>query len=330
MAATILLVDSDSPNSADWKAFLQNHGFKVFEAMDGRTAIEQCPRVQPDLVLLQAALPDMHGTEVCRLLKSDPLNRLTPVVLIMDSQNSYESSCEREVSADDFWDRPLSRWEALSRVQAILQLKSCIDQQGESVLFSLARSIEARDPLTDGHSERLAAYSAELAENLGLPIESIELLRVASLVHDIGKVAVPDSVLFKPGKLTPGETRVMRQHPVVGEQICSPLRSFRDVLPIIRHHHERMDGSGYPDHLVGEDIPLTARILQVVDVYDALTTDRPYRKALSRECALAVMANEANCGLLDPSLVSHFSHFCRTARLSPPMQRSAPADYVVH
>lgn len=330
MGATILLVNADAASCADWKALLENHGYEVIEATDGRAALEQCPRLQPDLVLLQPVLPDMHGLEVCRQLKADPLNQLTPVVLIAPLSDRFDASRGREAGADDYWDRPASRWEALNRVQAILQLKSYIDKQAESVLLSLARSIESKDALTAGHSERIAEYAVQLAQVLDSREAELEVLRVASLVHDIGKVAVPDSILLKPGRLSPEEIPIMRQHPVVGEAICAPLKSFRNVLPVIRHHHERMDGSGYPDGLSGDSIPLPARILQVADIYDALTTDRPYRKALSPECALAVMKQEADCGLLDPFLVGHFSPSCRTAPHERSRPRSMLADYMVH
>jgi putative two-component system response regulator len=159
--------------------------------------------------------------------------------------------------------------------QSFLDVKAYIDKQAESVLLSLARSIEARDACTQGHCERLADLAAALGNNLRLPDELVQALRIAGIVHDIGKVAVPDAILSKPGKLTREEMEVMQTHPIVGEHICAPLKVFRDVLPIIRHHHERIDGSGYPDGLQGERIPLTARILQTADIYDALTANRP-------------------------------------------------------
>lgn len=183
-----------------------------------------------------------------------------------------------------------------------------IDQQTEAVLFSLARSIEARDPYIKGHSERLARHVVLLGEALGLSVGQIQSLRAAAIVHDIGKVTVPDSILLKPGKLTPAERHVIRQHPVIGEEICAPLKSFRDVLPIVRHHHERMDGSGYPDGLKSEAIPLTVRIIQTVDIYDALTSERPYRRALSHRRALEQMGREVKRGWLDGEIVQKFKN----------------------
>lgn len=313
MAATILLVDSDAINSSDWKAFLQEQGYKVVEARYGRTAIEQCPVLQPDLVLVNTLLSDMQGFHVCQQLKADPLNRLTPVILMAHTSTSFESQRGREVGADDFWNWPASRWEALNRVQAILQLKSYIDEQAEAVLLALARSVESKHRLMCGHSERLSDYTGQFGRLLGLSEDDLESLRLGSLLHDVGKVAVPDTILLKPGRLTKEETRVVRQHPIVGESICAPLKSLRHVLPIVRCHHERANGSGYPDGLSAGAIPLTAMIVQLADIYDALTTNRPYRKALSRTDALQLMIIESNEGLLDRELVAEFSNFVETA-----------------
>jgi putative two-component system response regulator len=246
--------------------------------------------------------------------------------MMMPSAYSSEMEQGKEAGADDFWGRPGSRWEALNRIQSILQLRSYIDRQAESVVISLARSLEAKHRGTEGHSERLVGYALRLGESFDLSEDDLAVLRIACLVHDIGKVAVPDSILFKPGKLNAEEMAIMRQHPVVGESICAPLKSFRDALPVIRHHHERMDGSGYPDGLVGDGIPLGARILQVVDIYDALTTDRPYREALTHEWALSVMASEAHRGWLSASLVNRFSQICETVHF--PLWNERPPDTI--
>ncbi|PYU14088.1 MAG: metal-dependent phosphohydrolase, partial [Acidobacteria bacterium] len=207
--------------------------------------------------------------------------------------------------ADDFLSKPINKEELLARVRSLLRLKQFTNEleNAETVLFSLALSIEAKDPYTEGHCDRLSKYSVALAERLNLRDELRVALRRAGTVHDIGKVAVPEHILLKPGPLTPEEWKVMKQHPLVGERICAPLKSFRHVLPVIRHHHEKLDGSGYPDGLKGEEIPLTARILQTVDIYDALTTSRPYRKALSSKETFTLMREEVERGWWDGSLV---------------------------
>jgi putative two-component system response regulator len=194
-----------------------------------------------------------------------------------------------------------------------LKLKSRTDEleRAESVLFSLARSIESKDPYTHGHCERLADYSVRLGKQVGLSEEQVTALRRAGIVHDIGKVAVPDAILLKPGRLTEEEWEVVRQHPVVGEGICAPLKSFRVVLPIIRHHHEKYDGSGYPDGLRGDAIPIGARVLQIVDVFDALTTERPYKKAFSSVDALQIMKEEVAKGWWDSKIFDQFDQLVR-------------------
>jgi putative two-component system response regulator len=213
-----------------------------------------------------------------------------------------------ECGADDFLAKPINKEELLARARSLLRLKQFTDELecAETVLCSLALSIEAKDPYTEGHCDRLSKYSLALAGRLGLPAELQVALRRAGIVHDIGKVAVPDQILLKPGPLTADEWRVMKKHPLVGERICAPLKSFRHVLPVIRHHHEKLDGSGYPDGLTGEQIPLSARVLQTVDVYDALTTARPYRKALSPKEAFAVMREEVKRGWWDGSMLNQF------------------------
>jgi putative two-component system response regulator len=239
------------------------------------------------------------------MIKSDPRTRLIPVVLIT-GLNSLEDRIQGiECGADDFLSKPANREELLARVRSLLKLKEFTDEleNAETVLFSLALSVEAKDPYTEGHCQRLAKYSEALGKRLSLPEELQVALRRGGILHDIGKIAVPEQIVLKPGPLTPEERAIMEKHPVTGERICAPLKSLRHVLPIIRHHHEKIDGSGYPDGLRGEEIPITARILTTVDIYDALTTDRPYRKAFQPKEALAHIREEAKRGWWDVALV---------------------------
>src|ERR1022692_4860873 len=253
-------------------------------------------------------MPHLNGFEVCEKIKSNPETYLIPVVLITALSDKQDRLEGIKVGADDILSRPVDRTELLARVGSLLKFKQRTDEleRAESVLFSLARSIEGKDPYTHGHCERLAEYSARLGEHLQLPEEQLIALRRAGVVHDVGKIAVPDAILLKPGRLTPDEWTIIRDHSVVGERICAPLKSFRFVLPIIRHHHEKLDGSGYPDGLRGDAIPITARILQIVDVYDALTTDRPYKKAFSVTEALQTMREEVAKGWWDPHIFAQF------------------------
>lgn len=311
MNSAILLVDVASAGRDSWKAFLQSHSYDVSTAKDGQSALRHCLRLQPDLVLLCDTLPDFDIFDLCRRMKENPLNQQIPIVLVKQFSGPGDAARAREAGAADFWGTCRSLAEALGRVQSLLRLKTYIDEQVKSVMLSLARSIEARHPVMNGHSERMVNHALQLGRSLDLPEEDLQELHTACLLHDIGKVAVPDDILLKPGSLNVEETQVVRQHPIVGESICAPLKSLRRILPAIRHHHERMDGSGYPDGLCGHQIPLLARILQVADVYDALITDRPYRHALSSEDALETLNREAACGWLDDSLVSKFSQLRR-------------------
>jgi putative two-component system response regulator len=308
MFERILIVDDESAARIALATLLRREGFEVRDVSNGDAALTECASFRPDLILLDIVMPGVDGFEVCRRIKATPETRLTPVVLITGLSATGDRIKGINAGADDFLSKPIDFNELLARTRSLLRLKQYTDEleNAEGVLFSLALSIEARDPYTSGHCERLAEMSARLGERLGLPEEDIRALRRAGIVHDIGKVVVPDAILLKPGPLSADETEMMRKHPVVGERICAPLRTFRLVLPIIRHHHERHDGSGYPDGLRGEEIPLSAAILQLADVYDALTTDRPYRKASSPETALEIMDEEATLGWWDRALFDNF------------------------
>jgi putative two-component system response regulator len=306
--ATILVADDNWANLELLSELLQAEGYRVFCVLDGDQALTTVMAEEIDLVLLDVVMPGRSGFDVCRAIKSNPKTRLVPVVLVTGLSESSDRIRGIESGADDFLNKPVNKEELLARTRSLLRLKQFTDdlESAESVLFSLALSIEAKDPYTQGHCDRLSKYSVALAEQLKLPEEIQVALRRAGIVHDIGKVAVPEHILLKPGPLTPEERKIMEQHPLTGERICAPLKSFRRVLPIIRHHHEKLNGSGYPDGLKGEEIPLTARVLQTVDIYDSLTTDRPYRKAFAPQAAFAMMNEEVKKGWWDGSLLNEF------------------------
>jgi len=327
MNPAILLVDIDSANREEWRAFLKSQDCHVETAADGESAISRCLQMQPDLVLLHDSLPDISTFELCRRLKKNPLNQLTPVVLLRPSPDQWDIQRGREAGAMDVWAIPPSLWDALGRIQTLLRLKTYMDEQAKSVVFSMARSVDSKQNLRNGHSDRLVAYAEQLGESFGLGEEDLHELRIASWLHDIGKISVPEEILLKPGPLNAVELAIIREHPVIGERMCAPLKSLRPILPVIRHHHEKMDGSGYPDGLRGEDIPLKARILQVADIYDALTTERPYRGALPPEDALHILFGEARNGWLDNSVVWKFSQICRFSECFPVRGRTMLASY---
>jgi len=327
MRPIILLVDVASDDRENQRALLQSQGYEVLIAENEETAQLLCQQDQPDLVLLHEHRPQLAGADLCRRLRQDPLNGLTPIVLISSWPTPAEMLRAQEAGAADIWDTPCSLLEALSRIEAFLRLKSYIDQQAKAVVLALARGVEAKNSVTEQHSAGLADHAAKLGQNLGMTEDALEELRLGCLLHDIGKVAIPDRILLKPERLSAEETEIVRQHPVTGEKICAPLKSLRRILPIIRHHHERMDGSGYPDGLRGEEIPLQARIVQIADVYDALIKDRPYRAALSSEEALEILRREAALGWLDSALVSKFSQICQSRDPLPVRGHSMLASY---
>jgi putative two-component system response regulator len=317
ITGTILVADDEESNRELLEELLSREGFEVVTAADGLSALQELNRLQPDLVLLDVLMPRMSGLDVCEKIKANPETYLIPVILVTSLSEKQDRIKGIRVGADDFLSRPVDRTELLARVRSLLTLKQRTDEleRAESVLFTLARSIEGKDPYTHGHCERLANYSARLGEHLGLPEEQITALRRGGVVHDIGKIAVPDSILLKTSKLSEDEWKLMKEHPIVGERICAPLKSFRSVTPIIRHHHEKFDGSGYPDGLRGEAIPITARVLQIVDVYDALTTERPYKRAFSIADALQTMREEVGKGWWDPAIFEQFERLVREGRV---------------
>jgi putative two-component system response regulator len=311
---TILVADDQAANRELLDELLTSQGFRVVSVPDGAAAVEELSKTQVDVVLLDVMMPHLNGFEVCQKIKSNPETYLIPVVLVTALSDKQDRIKGIEAGADDFLTRPVDRAELLARVRSLLKLKYRTDEleRAEAVLFTLARSIEGKDPYTHGHCERLSNYSARLGEHLGLVEDQIVALHRAGVVHDVGKIAVPDAILLKPGKLSEQEWKIMREHPVVGESICAPLKSFRLVLPIIRHHHEKLDGSGYPDGLRGDAVPITARILQIADVYDALTTERPYKHAFSITDAVQTMKEEVAKGWWDPHIFEQFERLVRS------------------
>lgn len=319
--STILVADDDAMNRELLSEILISEGYGVICAANGDQAFDIIQRKSADLAILDVMMPGKTGFDVCQAVKSHPQTRFIPVVLVTGLSRTDERIQGILCGADDFLSKPVNRQELVARTRSLLRLKEFTDEleNAETVLFSLALSIEAKDPYTKGHCDRLSDYSVAMADRLALPREQCVALRRAGVVHDIGKIAVPEQVLVKKGPLTEDEWAIMKQHSIIGERICAPLKSFRLVLPIIRHHHEKLDGSGYPDGLKGDQIPLTARIMQVTDIYDALTTDRPYRSALSREDAFATMRDEVMRGWWDSYLVNEFQNLIATSPRQSPL-----------
>jgi putative two-component system response regulator len=305
---SILVVDDNAVNAALLKELLVSRGYPTAAVQSAAAAEVEIAREAPDLILLDVIMPGKTGYELCRELKEDSRTRLIPIVMITGLSAQEDRVKGIEAGADDFLIKPICPEELFARVNSLLKLKEFTDEleTADSVLCTLGLSVEARDPYTEGHCERLALYAADLGRFLGVDQECIVALERGGYLHDLGKIVVPDEILKKGSDLTPAEWVIMKQHPATGEKICRPLKSLRLVLPIIRHHHEHSDGSGYPDGLRDGEIPLLPRILQVVDIYDALRTARPYKPALAHDQAAITMRAEAQSGLWDDELVSEF------------------------
>jgi len=305
---TVLVVDDQPENLELLASALRPLGYEVLGAGDGASALAIARDRQPDVVLLDVVMPEMDGFEVCRRLKGDAETQLLPVVFITGLDSREARLKGLGAGATDFLSKPFDLTELEVRVRNLVTFRRLTEdlESAEQMLFSVARTIAARDEGTGDHCDRLSFLASRLGERLGLDAESVKALRRAGYLHDIGKIGIPDSVLLKPGKLTDEEWTVMRSHVEIGVRICSPLRTFRTVLPIIRHHHERYDGSGYPGGLKGEGIPLVARVFQVVDVFDALTHDRPYRRALETPKAIEIIEAETARGWWDRAIVDAF------------------------
>jgi putative two-component system response regulator len=309
----ILAVDDNIQNVELLEGLLASRGYEVIKAYNGMEALKKLEETSVDMVLLDVLMPKMDGYETCRRIKSRPETRLLPVIMLTALDSIEDKIRGIEAGADDFITKPFQKPELLARVKSFERLKGLYDEleNAQNVLFSLASALDYNDPYTHGHSRRVSEFSVRLAAHIGLDDGDQDIIRNAGVLHDIGKIATDKTILHKPGALNAIEYKHVKDHPVVGEQICKPLKFARPLLPIIRHHHEKYNGTGYPDGLVGEDIPLGARIMAIVDVYDALTSVRPYRSDIPPEVALEVMKAEAVKGYWDKELLDSFCEVLR-------------------
>ncbi len=316
---TVLIVDDITGNTRLLESLLAPDGHTVRTAGDGAEALRLVRSEHPDLVLMDVMMPRVDGFEACRAIKQDPGTRLIPVVLVTALNDTASRIRGIEAGADDFVSKPFNAHELRARVRSLLRIKRYTDDldSAESVIVSLALTIEARDSTTHGHCHRLAHYASALGRTLGLDEDDVSALGRGGFLHDIGKVGIPDAVLLKRGRLTSEEYELIKQHTVIGDRLCGELRSLRNVRPIVRHHHERLDGSGYPDGLRDDAIPLLAQIMGIVDVFDAMTTERPYKAALPVARAAEELRGEATCGWRRADLVATFLEQVERGSLIP-------------
>lgn len=319
-APLVLAVDDEPGNRELITRYLCPQNYDVQTCADAESALAWLasgPRL-PDLILLDVMLPGMNGFDLCRHLKQQPMTRLIPVVLLTSLDARQHKLAGINAGADDFLSKPVQFEELIARAASLVRLKRFTDdlESAESVILSLALTVEARDPYTVGHCQRLAAYASAVGRTLGLSNDDIVTLHRGGYLHDVGKIGVADAVLLKAAPLNPAERTQMQAHTTIGERLCGELRALRPVRAIVRHHHERLDGTGYPDGLRGDQIPITAQIIGVVDGYDAMTTTRPYRTALGEDRACDELLRDAKEGRLNPEIVRVFLGLDRAATVA--------------
>ncbi len=323
----VLVVDDNPASARRHEQVLRKEGYDVRLTFDGQQAARAAAEWKADLILLDLSLPGLTGADVCRRLKRDTNSRHIPILLLLTRSEMERRLDTWAYGADEFLIKPFSVIELVTRCRTLLRVKSLSNEyeSADSLVFLLARVLEARNQATYNHSTRVARYAEFLAEELKIPDAQVDLLQRGAILHDIGKLHVPDHILEKPGRLTAAEYELVKGHTTQGAIILDPLRSLRGVVPLVRWHHERLDGTGYPDGLFGDDVPLLVRILSIADHYDSLSSERPYRKALPHSTCLELMRKNADQGGLDPKLVADFAKIVNAPAVTI---LSAPLDAI--
>lgn len=308
MKPSVLLVDDMLSNLELLETVFAGAGFDVFTAPDAYSALNIFESSRIDIAILDVMMPGMDGYELCRRLKNSNGRQFFPVILLTALTDRQSRITGLECGADDFISKPFDATELITKVRSLLRLKALYDEleHSENVILTLAVAMESRDPYTRGHSTRVGEVSMSFASFLGLGRKEQEQMRKAGILHDIGKLGLSSELLCKGGSLTDEEFETVKRHTIIGEEICRPLVSLKWALPAIRSHHERWDGSGFPDGLSGEDIPLNARILSIADSFDAMVSKRPYRKGRSVDAVIEIFRHERYSGQWDPNLVEYF------------------------
>jgi putative two-component system response regulator len=315
--ARILVVDDDPQVRTLLVRFLEADGFEALVAADGQQALEMVAHAPPDLIILDVDMPRMNGLELCRRLKQNENTALIPVTMLTGYNDAGDRVEGLEAGADDFLAKPFDPATLRARIRSHMRIKRLTDQleRTETVIFCMARWVEMKDEYTEAHLRRVAGYGEQTARALGLAGEELSSVRHAGILHDVGKIGVPDSIIGKKGPLSSLERRVLEKHSGYGAQIVAPMRFAATVAPIIHAHHERWDGDGYPRQLAAKDIPLGARIIAVVDAWDAMTTHRPYRRSLGEVEAMRRLREGAG-SQWDPEIVRTFLRLLERGELT--------------
>ncbi|RMG14355.1 MAG: response regulator [Planctomycetota bacterium] len=331
----ILVVDDDDEQRERLRALLAAQGYQVSLAHDADEAFERVEADPPECVLCDLSAPPSGSDEFCRRLKSAQATRLIPIVVFADLERLQRKIEALDAGADDVLGKPIDPREVAARVRSLVRMRGLTREleDAQNVVFALATAIEQKDHYTEGHGERVAIYARSLAEHLGLGEDEVQAVHLGGILHDVGKIGCPDAILNKPGPLTPDEFQIIKRHPVHGWEICRHLQSLGScTLGCIRNHHERLDGTGYPDGLSGDEIPITTRIMSIADVFDALATARAYKPAFPAPTCYRILTEEAERGWWDEELVRAFVDMMRSqelhrarnrARLRPLLARPA-------
>jgi putative two-component system response regulator len=321
MASTVLIVDDERMGRETLESILDGQGYTLETAENGLEAIEKARRMLPDVILLDVMMPGMTGFEVCSKIRSDDLTAEIPIIFLTALDDRSVKMQGLQSGADDYITKPYDRHELRARLQNITRLnryrKLLVERENvvqehlklmsayDATIMGWSRAMEMRDRETEGHAQRVTELTLHLARAMGMSEEELIHIRRGALLHDMGKLGVPDSVLHKLDALTPEEWEVMRQHPQYAYDMLSPIEYLRPALDIPYCHHEKWDGSGYPRGLKGEQIPLAARIFSIADVWDALTTDRLYRPAWDKEMGFEYLRSQSGKHF-DPQVVELF------------------------
>ena len=305
----ILIVDDLEAHLELMEAILTREGYKVRATLHPEEALQIIREFSPDLAILDVMMPGMSGYDLCKKLKALSKENYFPVILVTSLNQLSDKINGIESGADDFFSKPFNNIELTTKIRSLIKLKRLQDEleSSENIIFTLAIAIEAKDPYTKGHSERVGNLSSEFASFIGLSETEVINIKKGGILHDIGKIGLSENILHKGHSLSPEDWELVKRHPSVGMEICKPLYSLRQLIPIITHHHERWDGRGYPQGLKGEEIPLSARIVNVIDTFDAMVSIRPYRTGcLTKEHVTKIMDNERLFGQWDPYLIKKF------------------------